>query len=180
MIVLYFFQCILRILRTVPDHWNSSIDFDRTFACNHFHCDILADWIFIFLRRYCSADGFYDHCRFMRTDVLAGHLAQWSFPGEFSHGKNQLGVLIIANYLTFISYWYKLLLLQATGISVEFCSHIVHAYLVSTKKTREKKATEALSRIGSSVRFVCLLQWISLNLVLNYVNHEMSSRSFPV
>ncbi|XP_016843552.1 NPC intracellular cholesterol transporter 1 homolog 1b [Nasonia vitripennis] len=42
-------------------------------------------------------------------------------------------------------------LVMATGISVEFCSHIVHAYLVSTKKTREKKAAEALSRVGSSV-----------------------------
>ncbi|XP_058790036.1 NPC intracellular cholesterol transporter 1 homolog 1b-like [Phymastichus coffea] len=42
-------------------------------------------------------------------------------------------------------------LVMAVGISVEFCSHMVHAYIISNKKTREEKTTEALSRVGSSV-----------------------------
>ncbi|XP_011504238.1 PREDICTED: Niemann-Pick C1 protein-like [Ceratosolen solmsi marchali] len=42
-------------------------------------------------------------------------------------------------------------LVMATGIAVEFCSHIVHAYLISNKNTREEKATESLLRIGSSI-----------------------------
>nr|XP_012232256.1 PREDICTED: Niemann-Pick C1 protein-like isoform X2 [Linepithema humile] len=42
-------------------------------------------------------------------------------------------------------------LVMAAGISVEFCSHIVHSYITSTAKTRFDKASEALSITGSSV-----------------------------
>ncbi|EFN63960.1 Niemann-Pick C1 protein [Camponotus floridanus] len=41
--------------------------------------------------------------------------------------------------------------LQASGISVEFCSHIVHSYVTSTAITKIGKASEALSVMGSSV-----------------------------
>ena len=40
---------------------------------------------------------------------------------------------------------------QAVGISVEFCSHIVRAFAVCTLPTRKERAGEALSRMGSSV-----------------------------
>lgn len=40
---------------------------------------------------------------------------------------------------------------QCCGISVEFCSHIVRAFSVSTKKTRVGRAEEALANMGSSV-----------------------------
>ncbi|EDV22560.1 uncharacterized protein TRIADDRAFT_28666, partial [Trichoplax adhaerens] len=42
-------------------------------------------------------------------------------------------------------------LVMAIGISVEFCSHIVRAFVVSKQETREARAQEALSRMGSSV-----------------------------
>uniref|UniRef100_A0ABD2XPG3 SSD domain-containing protein n=1 Tax=Trichogramma kaykai TaxID=54128 RepID=A0ABD2XPG3_9HYME len=42
-------------------------------------------------------------------------------------------------------------LVMAVGISVEFCSHMVHAYLMSTEKTRCTKSADALSSVGSSV-----------------------------
>ncbi|XP_069778710.1 NPC intracellular cholesterol transporter 1 [Narcine bancroftii] len=42
-------------------------------------------------------------------------------------------------------------LVMCCGISVEFCSHIVRAFSVSTKKTREDRAKEALANMGSSV-----------------------------
>ncbi|VDL60014.1 unnamed protein product [Hymenolepis diminuta] len=42
-------------------------------------------------------------------------------------------------------------LVVCTGIAVEFCSHIVRAYTVSTRKTRAERAHESLSEMGSSV-----------------------------
>ncbi|MBN3321253.1 NPC1 protein, partial [Atractosteus spatula] len=42
-------------------------------------------------------------------------------------------------------------LVMSCGISVEFCSHVVRAFSVSTKKTRVERAEEALAHMGSSV-----------------------------
>ncbi|MGH0133736.1 UNVERIFIED_CONTAM: hypothetical protein FKN15_025418 [Acipenser sinensis] len=42
-------------------------------------------------------------------------------------------------------------LVMSCGISVEFCSHIVRAFSVSTKTTRVERAEEALAYMGSSV-----------------------------
>ncbi|KAI1902029.1 hypothetical protein AGOR_G00040500 [Albula goreensis] len=42
-------------------------------------------------------------------------------------------------------------LVMSCGISVEFCSHIVRAFSVSTKSTRVERAEEALAHMGSSV-----------------------------
>jgi len=42
-------------------------------------------------------------------------------------------------------------LLMACGISVEFCSHIARAFSTSPYETRERRALDALSRVGSSV-----------------------------
>jgi hypothetical protein len=41
--------------------------------------------------------------------------------------------------------------LQAVGISVEFCSHLVHSFAVSVKETRLQRAADALTNMGSSV-----------------------------
>ncbi|XP_036374709.1 NPC intracellular cholesterol transporter 1 [Megalops cyprinoides] len=42
-------------------------------------------------------------------------------------------------------------LVMSCGISVEFCSHIVRAFSVSTKSTKVERAEEALAHMGSSV-----------------------------
>ncbi|XP_051989877.1 NPC intracellular cholesterol transporter 1-like [Xyrauchen texanus] len=42
-------------------------------------------------------------------------------------------------------------LVMSCGISVEFCSHIVRAFSVSTKSSRVERAEEALAHMGSSV-----------------------------
>uniref|UniRef100_T1L5T1 SSD domain-containing protein n=1 Tax=Tetranychus urticae TaxID=32264 RepID=T1L5T1_TETUR len=42
-------------------------------------------------------------------------------------------------------------LVMASGISVEFCSHITHAYLMSNDASRVKRSQEALATMGSSV-----------------------------
>ncbi|KAJ8965133.1 hypothetical protein NQ314_004358 [Rhamnusium bicolor] len=42
-------------------------------------------------------------------------------------------------------------LVMAVGISVEFCSHLVHSFSVSVKPTRVERAADALARMGSSI-----------------------------
>ena len=44
-----------------------------------------------------------------------------------------------------------LITLQAVGISVEFCSHVVRAFAVSVASSRVLRAKEALANMGSSV-----------------------------
>ncbi|XP_062836513.1 NPC intracellular cholesterol transporter 1 [Anolis carolinensis] len=42
-------------------------------------------------------------------------------------------------------------LVMSCGISVEFCSHVVRAFTISTKANRTERAQDALSHMGSSV-----------------------------
>lgn len=70
-----------------------------------------------------------------------------------------LSVLMIIIDLAGLMYWWNISLnavslvnlVMAAGISVEFCSHIVHSYITSAAITRIDKASEALSIMGSSV-----------------------------
>ncbi|KYN10247.1 PREDICTED: Niemann-Pick C1 protein-like isoform X1 [Trachymyrmex cornetzi] len=70
-----------------------------------------------------------------------------------------LTVLMIIINLAGLMYWWNISLnavslvnlVMAAGISVEFCSHIVHSYITSAETTRIGKASEALSVTGSSV-----------------------------
>lgn len=70
-----------------------------------------------------------------------------------------LTVLMIVINLGGLMYWWNIELnavslvnlIMAAGISVEFCSHIIHYYLKSTQNTRLDRATDTLNTIGSSV-----------------------------
>jgi len=42
-------------------------------------------------------------------------------------------------------------LVMAVGISVEFCSHLVHTYAISTKYSKEERASDCLAKMGSSI-----------------------------
>lgn len=42
-------------------------------------------------------------------------------------------------------------LVMSVGISVEFCSHLVHSFSVSMEETRERRAADALTKMGSSI-----------------------------
>ncbi|KAH0539660.1 hypothetical protein KQX54_007034 [Cotesia glomerata] len=66
--------------------------------------------------------------------------------------------IIIVNMLGYMYWWNITLnaislvnLVMTVGISVEFCSHLVHSYLTSSQKTRVAKTSEALTDMGSSV-----------------------------
>uniref|UniRef100_A0A6P7GZ52 NPC intracellular cholesterol transporter 1-like n=1 Tax=Diabrotica virgifera virgifera TaxID=50390 RepID=A0A6P7GZ52_DIAVI len=66
--------------------------------------------------------------------------------------------MIIVN-LGGLMYWWHITLnavslvnlVMAVGISVEFCSHLVHSFSMSLKPTRVERAAEALATMGSSI-----------------------------
>ncbi|XP_014484242.1 PREDICTED: Niemann-Pick C1 protein-like [Dinoponera quadriceps] len=70
-----------------------------------------------------------------------------------------LNVLMVLVNLGGLMYWWNISLnavslvnlVMAAGISVEFCSHIVHSYITSTATTRISKASATLCMMGSSV-----------------------------
>ncbi|CAL7944120.1 unnamed protein product [Xylocopa violacea] len=70
-----------------------------------------------------------------------------------------LTVFMIIVNLGGLMYWWNIELnavslvnlVMAAGISVEFCSHIIHSYLKSPRKTRIDRASDTLNHMGSSV-----------------------------
>ena len=77
----------------------------------------------------------------------------------FSAAMVLLTVLMIIVNIGGLMYWWNIELnavslvnlVMAAGISVEFCSHIIHSYMTSTATTRLDRATETLNEMGSSV-----------------------------
>ncbi|XP_075233527.1 NPC intracellular cholesterol transporter 1 homolog 1b-like isoform X2 [Lycorma delicatula] len=68
-------------------------------------------------------------------------------------------VCMITVNIASLMYWWNislnaislLNLIVSVGISVEFCSHIVHAFNASSEQTKQKKSADALITIGTSV-----------------------------
>ncbi|XP_028982486.1 NPC intracellular cholesterol transporter 1 homolog 1b [Diachasma alloeum] len=77
----------------------------------------------------------------------------------FSAGMVLITVTMIIINMFGLMYWWNVSLnavslvnlVMAVGISVEFCSHLLHSYLSSKKKFSLDRASDALSVIGSSV-----------------------------
>ncbi|KAJ8956648.1 hypothetical protein NQ318_014002 [Aromia moschata] len=66
--------------------------------------------------------------------------------------------MILVNFGGLMYWWHITLnavslvnLVMAVGISVEFCSHLVHSFSVSLKSTRVERAADALAHMGSSI-----------------------------
>jgi hypothetical protein len=84
----------------------------------------------VFISITCFVPG----CRYCRSVPLYHHVS-----------CSRLSVLPFSSVVP------SLVLFQAVGIAVEFCSHIVHAFILSTESTRVLKAKDALINTGSSV-----------------------------
>lgn len=64
-------------------------------------------------------------------------------------------------------------LVMAVGISVEFCSHLVHSFSMSVQDTREKRAADALTKMGSSVFSGITLTKFGGILVLGFAQSQI-------
>ncbi|XP_026286782.1 NPC intracellular cholesterol transporter 1 isoform X2 [Frankliniella occidentalis] len=67
-------------------------------------------------------------------------------------------VMIVTNLLGLMYWWNislnavsRVNLVMAVGISVEFCSHLVHTFAVSVETSRVKRSADALTKMGSSI-----------------------------
>ncbi|XP_052864523.1 NPC intracellular cholesterol transporter 1 [Anopheles cruzii] len=64
-------------------------------------------------------------------------------------------------------------LVMAVGISVEFCSHLVHSFSMSVEETREQRAADALTKMGSSVFSGITLTKFGGILVLGFAHSQI-------
>lgn len=64
-------------------------------------------------------------------------------------------------------------LVMAVGISVEFCSHMVHTFACSVKHTRVQRASDALTQMGSSIFSGITLTKFGGILVLGFANSQI-------
>lgn len=64
-------------------------------------------------------------------------------------------------------------LVMAVGISVEFCSHLVHSFSVSVEETRERRAADSLTKMGSSVFSGITLTKFGGILVLGFAQSQI-------
>lgn len=112
---------------------------------------------------------FYEQYLTMWTDVLSSlgvSLATVFLVGVVLSGLEVLSSLVVLATIVMIlvnlgglMYWWDVSLnavslvnlVMAVGISVEFCSHITHAFSLSLEETRLQRANDALTNMGSSV-----------------------------
>jgi Niemann-Pick C1 protein len=64
-------------------------------------------------------------------------------------------------------------LVMAVGISVEFCSHLVHSFSVSIEETKVKRSADALTKMGSSIFSGITLTKFGGILVLGFAQSQI-------
>jgi len=64
-------------------------------------------------------------------------------------------------------------LVMAVGISVEFCSHLVHSFSVSVEETRVERSADSLTKMGSSILSGITLTKFSGILVLGLAQSQI-------
>lgn len=64
-------------------------------------------------------------------------------------------------------------LVMAVGISVEFCSHLVHSFSVSIEDTKVKRAADSLTQMGSSIFSGITLTKFGGILVLGFAQSQI-------
>lgn len=102
-----------------------------------------------------------DTLKSMGISVLAIFVVTFLLMGfdTFSSLVVVITITMIVVNIGGLMYWWNITLnavslvnlVMAVGIAVEFCSHLVHSFSVSIEGSRVNRATDALTRMGSSV-----------------------------
>lgn len=102
-----------------------------------------------------------DTLKSMGISVLAIFVVTFLLMGfdTFSSLVVVITITMIVVNIGGLMYWWNITLnavslvnlVMAVGISVEFCSHLVHSFSVSVEESRVLRATDALTKMGSSV-----------------------------
>lgn len=102
-----------------------------------------------------------DTLRSMGISVLSIFIVTFLLMGFDIHSSIVVVItitMIVINLGGLMFYWNISLnavslvnLVMAVGISVEFCSHLVHSFSVSVEESKVKRAADSLTQMGSSI-----------------------------
>ncbi|XP_066140197.1 NPC intracellular cholesterol transporter 1 isoform X2 [Euwallacea fornicatus] len=157
-----YFMSYHTILKTSEDYYESmraareiSTDISKTVGAEVFPYSVF----YVFYEQYLTM--WPDTLKSIGISLFAIFLATFLLMGLdiFSSVVVLITITMILVNLGGLMYWWHITLnavslvnlVMAVGISVEFCSHLVHSFSVSLKRTRVERAADALSKMGSSI-----------------------------
>jgi Niemann-Pick C1 protein len=124
-----------------------------------------------------------DTLRSMGISVLSIFLVTFLLMGFDIHSSVVVVItitMIVINIGGLMFYWNISLnavslvnLVMAVGISVEFCSHLVHSFSVSIEETKVKRSADALTKMGSSIFSGITLTKFGGILVLGFAQSQI-------
>ncbi|XP_060521524.1 NPC intracellular cholesterol transporter 1 isoform X2 [Cylas formicarius] len=157
-----YFMTYHTILKTSADYYESmraartlSANLTKTVGVDVFPYSVF----YVFYEQYLTM--WPDTLQSLGISLLAIFVATFLLMGLdiFSSFVVTITIAMILINLGGLMYWWRITLnavslvnlVMAVGISVEFCSHLVHSFAVSLKPTRVERAADALTRMGSSI-----------------------------
>jgi Niemann-Pick C1 protein len=124
-----------------------------------------------------------DTLRSMGISVLSIFIVTFLLMGFDIHSSIVVVItitMIVINIGGLMYYWNISLnavslvnLVMAVGISVEFCSHLVHSFSVSMEETKVKRSADALTKMGSSIFSGITLTKFGGILVLGFAQSQI-------
>ncbi|CRL00931.1 CLUMA_CG014455, isoform A, partial [Clunio marinus] len=124
-----------------------------------------------------------DTLRSMGISVLSIFIVTFLLMGFDIHSSIVVVItitMIVINLGGLMFYWSISLnavslvnLVMAVGISVEFCSHLVHSFSVSVQETKVKRSADALTKMGSSIFSGITLTKFGGILVLGFAQSQI-------
>ncbi|KAG5682988.1 hypothetical protein PVAND_012302 [Polypedilum vanderplanki] len=124
-----------------------------------------------------------DTVRSMGISVLSIFIVTFLLMGFDIHSSIVVVItitMIVINIGGLMYYWNISLnavslvnLVMAVGISVEFCSHLVHSFSVSMEETKVKRSADALTKMGSSIFSGITLTKFGGILVLGFAQSQI-------
>jgi Niemann-Pick C1 protein len=124
-----------------------------------------------------------DTLRSMGISVLSIFIVTFLLMGFDIHSSIVVVItitMIVINLGGLMFYWNISLnavslvnLVMAVGISVEFCSHLVHSFSVSVEETKVKRSADSLTQMGSSIFSGITLTKFGGILVLGFAQSQI-------
>ncbi|XP_019770254.2 NPC intracellular cholesterol transporter 1 isoform X2 [Dendroctonus ponderosae] len=157
-----YFMSYHSILKTSADYYESmrkartiSANLTKSVGVEVFPYSVF----YVFYEQYLTM--WPDTLQSLGISLLAIFLATFFLMGLdiFSSIVVLITITMILVNLGGLMYWWHITLnavslvnlVMAVGISVEFCSHLVHSFSMSVKTTRVDRAADALAKMGSSI-----------------------------
>ena len=174
-VVLFSHPFIATYIMTYRNVLKTSEDFYQSLATSRHIADKLTETLrkngnpSAHVRTYSYPDVFYEQYLTMWSDTIkslglslfAIFVVMFLFLGLDLYSASVITftiIMIIVNLMG-LMYWWDISLnavslvnlVVGVGISVEFCSHLVRSYVISSEPTRIRRAKDCLAKMGSSI-----------------------------